>query len=154
MKNSHRDYPRLSVNELAEYMVATDTRRHSILRDAKFPKPYITTHYQDARRAICKYLYDPIRNISILKDCESMLNQKIADTSTSSYSVDAARRQIQCLEAVLTIQNLPQYSFKKPTIPRETIDVAGVDVSIQLDLIVVSPKDVRYGGAIFEANKR
>ena len=153
MKNSQRDHPRLSINELAEYMVATDRRRSTILRDAKFPKSFITTQYREARLAICKYLFDPIRSISILSDTETKLHQIITDTSSSSYLIDRAQRQIQCLKAVQAIQSLPQYSFIRPTNDRKTIDINGVGVSVQLDLIVVSPRDDKYGGAILRLTK-
>jgi len=48
--------PRVSLNSLAEYMVATPARRAAIIRDQKRPPEFKTTVYTDAENAIVDYL--------------------------------------------------------------------------------------------------
>jgi hypothetical protein len=41
-----RETPRISVNKLAEYMVATPARRRGIIRDQKVKRDFIVARYQ------------------------------------------------------------------------------------------------------------
>ena len=51
--------PRLSANQLAEYLEATATRRKSIVREARFPKAAVVTQLKEARTSIAKLLTHP-----------------------------------------------------------------------------------------------
>jgi hypothetical protein len=44
-KYGYNPDPRLSANQLAEYLTATPTRRKSIIREAKFPKKSVVARY-------------------------------------------------------------------------------------------------------------
>lgn len=51
-KTAVRDYPRVSVSKLAEYLGATPTRRRSIIVEQKRPNPFRTARYTDAQRIL------------------------------------------------------------------------------------------------------
>ncbi len=50
--------PKMPINKLGEWLSATNTRRETLLRQQKFPKPGggAGSHYESACRAIVKYL--------------------------------------------------------------------------------------------------
>jgi hypothetical protein len=50
--------PRMSHNQLAEYLVAQPYRRTSIVREAKFPKTAQIALYREARLAVARQLCD------------------------------------------------------------------------------------------------
>lgn len=52
VKTEVRDYPRVSVSKLAEYLGATPTRRRSIIVEQKRPNPFRTARYTDAQRIL------------------------------------------------------------------------------------------------------
>jgi len=47
--------PKVSANKLGEYMSASPSRRNEIVKNQKYPKGYVVTRYNDARRAIIDY---------------------------------------------------------------------------------------------------
>src|SRR5690242_17847056 len=77
-----RAQPRISANDLALYMVSSDTARMSIARRAKRPTIPPIIRYRDARTPICTYLADPVRSLQPLVTAEQTLQQRIDDPAT------------------------------------------------------------------------
>ncbi len=51
-----RKQPRISVNKLGEYLVATPARRKRIIHDAKFPSTFMVARYKVAENAIADWI--------------------------------------------------------------------------------------------------
>jgi len=52
----NRPNPRISITKLAEYMVATPSRRRSILRDQRYPPAFKAAKFRAAYAAIADVL--------------------------------------------------------------------------------------------------
>src|SRR5438034_7735259 len=95
-----RPEPRISVNELALFMVSSDTARVGIVRRARYPQLPPIIRYRDARLPICQYLTDRRRAVNPLVDAEKMLRQRADDPSMSALRQDDARHSIEVLHAI------------------------------------------------------
>ena len=115
---SPRKHPRISVNDLALYMVSSETARMTIIRRAKERPTYIATRYKDARNTICSFLADPIRNLSHLVTAEQMLDQRSKDASESCLRQDDARQSIKVLHA---IQGIAEHLGQARVQPRSRV---------------------------------
>jgi hypothetical protein len=56
LKHRYHHDPRLSANQMAEYLSATAVRRRSILREAKYPATVMVIRYEDAYPPIVGHL--------------------------------------------------------------------------------------------------
>jgi hypothetical protein len=86
-----RTTPRISVNDLALYMVSSDTARIGIVRRAKNPQIPPIIRYRDARGPICSYLSDTNRSVNPLISAEEMFQQRMNDPAESTLRQDDAR---------------------------------------------------------------
>ncbi|WP_313058412.1 hypothetical protein [Agrobacterium cavarae] len=148
---SDRVHPRISVNDLALFMVSSDTARMGIIRRAKSPQKAPMIRYKDARAAICAYLSDPVRNIRSLAVAETMLQQRHDDPATSPLLKDDASHSIQVLQALRRMGNqLAQYDFHSAPKNQSKLNIAGVEISVRADLLVqgVSRSAEQIGTAI------
>ena len=53
--------PQISANDLALYMVSSETSKLSIIRRNKYPSKHPTAQYQDAKRWLSGFLADDAR---------------------------------------------------------------------------------------------
>lgn len=139
MSSPRRKQPRISVNELAHFMVSPDTTRMSIIRRAKNPEPYVVTRYRDARNAVCAYLTeaDPKKARGILAAAEGKLQQKSIDPSRNALQRDDAQQSLEVINSIQAMQNsLAPYRFLHCQQPQQKLIIKGVDVSVRSDLLV------------------
>jgi hypothetical protein len=68
----HRS-PRMSINALSQYLVATAARRERILHDQKYPPVFRARWYEHASRAILRYLLDPDHDVDYLNAAEQRI---------------------------------------------------------------------------------
>lgn len=146
-----RPEPRTSVNDLALYMLSSETAKVGIIRRAKYPQTSPIIRYRDVRPIVCAYLADPMRRVNRLADAEDMFRQRAADTAQSSLMRDDARASIEVIRAVQGMSNqLAGYEFTAAPNDQAKLFISGVEVSVRADLyakIVVRAKDV-HGAAI------
>ncbi|NTJ66021.1 hypothetical protein G6M50_14860 [Agrobacterium rhizogenes] len=137
MPVSNRTQPRISANDLALYMVSSDTARMGILRRAKTPQKPPIIRYKDARAPICTYLIDPARNRRPLVTAEEMLRQRMDDSATSPLLRDDASHSIEVLHSIQQMHNqLGTLDFHPAPRDQEKLIIAGVEVSVRADLLV------------------
>jgi len=151
-----RKTPRISVNELAFFMVSTDTTRMGIIRRAYDPQTHTVTRYRDVRNPICSYLSDLSRNVKPLSDAEAMLHQWSADPSISTMRQEDAKLSIEVLRAIQGMGNrLGQYNFKIAPQKQNKLMISGVEVSVRADLLVHRRARgiEQIGGAILRVTK-
>lgn len=134
---AERAAPRISVNELALYMVSSDTARMGIIRRAKNPQTPPIIRYRDVRPTICNYLADQNRNLRHLVDAEEMFQQRIDDPSTRDLSRDDARHSIEVLRATQGMRNqLSGFDFQPAPREQNKLNIADVEISVRADLFV------------------
>lgn len=127
----------MSVNELAQYMVASDTARLGILRRAKHPQVPPIIRYRDIRAPICRYLADGNRRLVPLLSAEETLRERAADVNEGPLRRDDAEKSIEVLHAVQGMANeLTQYDFHLAPHDQEKLMLSGVEISVRVDLVV------------------
>lgn len=132
-----RPTPRISVNDLALYMVSSDTARIGIVRRAKNPQVPPITRYRDARGPICSYLSDLRRDVNPLVSAEEMFRQRMTDPAESPLRQDDARQSIEVLNALQRMSNqLAPFEFLLPPNDQGRLELGSVEVSVRADLLV------------------
>lgn len=145
------DRPRISANDLALFMVSSDTARLGIIRRAAEPQTYVTTRYKDVRGPLKAFLADPVRAVNPLFEAEQMFAQRASDPAESSLRQDDARQSIEAIRALQGMRNqLAGYTFMPAPDKQEKLIVSGVEVSVRADLWVhgATRNTEQIGGAI------
>ncbi|WP_299558753.1 hypothetical protein [uncultured Sulfitobacter sp.] len=146
------DIPRISANDLAAYMVASETAKQSIIRRNYEPQTFVVTRYQDARSAIKAHLSDLARSQNPLNEAIRMFEQRADDPSESDTRQDDARQSIEVLNGLRGMGNqLGRHQFHDAVSSQPKLILAGVEVSVRADLWVYgeSRGQEQVGGAIF-----
>lgn len=134
-----KEFPRISVNDLALYMVSSDTARMGIIRRSKYPQIPPITRYRDVRPVICQFLSDPQRSVNRLVDAEELFQARIDDQATGDLMRDDARHSIEVLHALQGMQNqLAAFNFQDAPQEQDKLAIAGVEVSVRADLLVTA----------------
>ena len=129
--------PRITANDLARYMVSSQTTQLSIIRRAKNPTLPPIIRYRDVRVPICEYLSDPTRNVNPLIKAEMALEQRSQDSSQSAMRQDDAKKSIEVLHAIQRLSNqLGEFDFQPAPTKQQNLLLSGVDVSVKADLLV------------------
>jgi len=128
-----RKIPRLSMSKLAEYMVATPSRRRTLLRDQKFPPAFKVAWFDQAFDAIADVLrhgMDP----SIIEDYLARWRRR---TPKSTFEADRLRLWIEALSTVARVFDAnPFAGLSLVEGPRDaTMTLGGVKVSIRPELL-------------------
>lgn len=158
-KYSLRATPRVSANQLADYLSASPVRRKSIIRDAKFPKQMITALYKDARSTIARYLIDPSSGPDIITEAMVRLDGRENAPDATDWTRSDCRQSREALDAFLRSFNalgIGRYRFIAPGGALPPLVVAGVSVSISLDAIVEARtrgEIQRMGGLLLTLSK-
>ncbi len=97
---ARRSAPRMSANELALFMVSSDTARIGIIRRSKVPPTAPIIRYRDVRAPICSFLSDANRRVNPLQTAEELFRQRADDAAESSLRQDDARQCIEVIQAV------------------------------------------------------
>jgi len=135
-KYRYNPEPRLSANQLSEYLKASPTRRKGIIKDAKFPRTIIVAQYKGARESIGKFICSPERDAGILAAGIASLTAREEELDASDWTKDDSRRSI---EAITTFHNSIQaIGINKldcrPILPGQPkLDISGVEISVALD---------------------
>jgi hypothetical protein len=143
IKHRYNPDPRLSANQMAQYIEAGAQKRYTILQDAKFPPTFMLIRYEDAVAPIVGHSTGKADALEhgILK-----LKRKEVSDDLSEYTRENCRLCIDALESFrATIENLDLgKTVFRPCELRETrMDIKGVDVSVSLRLMT---EEVKRGG--------
>lgn len=128
--------PRLSANQLAEYLKATSARRKGIIKDAKFPRTAVVTQYRHAREGISKFVCSDIRDQKILVSAISSLTDKEADEDATGWTRDDARRSIEAIQTFQKSMNamgIDKLDCKRVAGNQPPLMIQGVTISVNLD---------------------
>ncbi|MBJ2153880.1 hypothetical protein [Paracoccus sp. IB05] len=145
------DSPRISANDLALYMVSSDTARLGIIKRAAEPQTFVVTRYKDVRPTVKAFLTDLARSNRPLVQAEAMFAQRAEDPAETPIRQDDARQSIEVLRALQAMSNqLSSFSFHDTPQSQPKLTIAGVEVSVRADLWVhgASRGVEQIGGAL------
>src|SRR5262245_30027812 len=77
--------PRLSANQVADYLSANATNRRRILSDAKYPPTMILIRYDEARSALAAHMASNGSGKNILSLALASLQRKSANGDITDY---------------------------------------------------------------------
>lgn len=149
------DTPRISANQLAEYTLASPTRRQTILRNAKYAPTFLVIRYGAAKTAICDYLSDDTRSKKGLSAAEVRLLDQSKSLGSVFAQNDAAlsAEAIKLFSAMITPNFMAGMTFRANTNQLPKLPIFGVDVSVSLDLVVRNVGKEMIGGAMIQTSK-
>lgn len=133
-----RPQARISLNKLAEYMVASPRRRRSIITDQKRPPAFKTARYTEAYAAITAYLVGRAEDDSILRDAIGRLQSSTPATEWEE------QRIADCIEAIEAVAEMDGFSFLSGVDLRlvaqgsSKLIVGGITVSIRPEIETVA----------------
>jgi hypothetical protein len=129
--------PRISANELARFMVATDLGREGIIRNARWQGTVRVARYHTARKAMCEFLTDKTHSHRILGDANRKLETVLNDATLSAFKHEDARASIVALDSFQRGWNalgLAGLDFSVPP-KMPLLMIEGVQVAVGLDAV-------------------
>lgn len=147
--------PRMSANQLAEYTLASPTRRQTIIRNAKFAPTFLVIRYGAAKAAICNYLADDTRSphkIAAAEQEQLMLSSS-APTPFARNDAALSAEAIESFRSMIGPNFLKGLTFTAVTNNLPKLMIAGVDVSVNLDLVSHNKAKGLVGGVMLQTSK-
>ena len=131
--------PRISANQLAEYLSAMPSRRTTIVREAKFPKTAQVALYRDARLAVARQLCAANGGADHIEVAIARLRERASDLDASSWTIDDCRRSVAVLEAFSRLGNelgLSRYDYRTVSGTLPHVQIVRVSVSVSISATV------------------
>lgn len=152
--------PRISANQLAEYTLASPTRRQTIIRNAKFAPTFLVIRYSEAREIVCDFLSDGTRPVSRLHQGEADL-KKQASISETDFKINDALMSAEAVHSFASFAGDPKQiptgfsklTFVRPSENLPKIEISEVSVSVQIDLISRNIAKEKCGGVVLQTSK-
>jgi hypothetical protein len=137
LHNRIRNDPRISANDLARYMVSTETGKIGIITRSKEPSTAPVIRYNDLRSGLKAALCDPAAERKILGSLKTSLEQKSDDMSLSAFARDDAQKSLDALECLPLMRNeLSGFDYKPAPSKQNNLFISGVNVSVNCDLLI------------------
>jgi len=149
--------PRMSANELAKYMVSTETGKIGIIKNAIKPNTAAAAQYSHARDCIKKFLSSDNRNVADIHEKIAFLQARADNPASTPWIKRDSQYSIDALNDFLTLRNqmggFDYIEMAQRGQPHLTINT--VDVSVNLDLLShrTYRRTEQVGGLIFRFTK-
>jgi hypothetical protein len=151
--------PRVSANQLAEYVSANPLRRKRIISEAKYPAALITTRYETARSAIRGHLIAGAGDNRILSsalDLKKRHGEKpnLSPWNKTNYKI--CSEAIRAFEDSESSLKFGKVNFRACDLSKNKLQIGAVTVSVALDAMTeMSHSSGRkfVGGIILVLNK-
>lgn len=141
-----RPNPRISVNKLAEYMVASPARRGGIIRDQKVRREFIVTRYQSVYSGIAEALA-----LGDVGPIYTRLERLYTATPTSAWELQDNQLSAEALELFLSTfdeLDLSRYQVDRPGQNMPKMNVSGTEVSVKPSVILRQMDGAATVGAV------
>ena len=133
----NRAHPRISITKLAEYLVATAGRRHSILVDQKFPSAFKAAKWTEAYPAIA----DVIAHGGDARLAEGYLDEWRRRVPSSEHEARQLQLWREAMTTVMTYAgDLALGESFADGVSKAYVPLDGVEISVRPDLIVTGEK--------------
>lgn len=146
-----QEQPKMSVNKLGEYMVASPSRRERIVADQKYPQPVRTNVYNEAQKIATRFI------VGGAKDHDYLSREIERLSGDDSGSIWQAQSNLLCADALTSFQEIVdaintdgltlQWGDLKP--PR--LRIGEVEVSVRPEVVVTRTN--RFGDQCVGAMK-
>lgn len=141
MPSQLRVAPRISVNKLGEYLVASAGRRRQIILDQKYPPDYQVIRYAQAERAIIEYMIEDRNDASILSKHVKRLTDWRPGRDDSAAKALRVRDCIDAITAFSAIArgDLPGDGLRLTAGPPDApkLSKAGTSISVRPEIVSV-----------------
>jgi hypothetical protein len=133
-----RQTPRISITKLAEYMVASPSRRRSILRDQRYPSAFIAAKFREA--------YAAISDVLVRGGDPRMIDAQIAtwrsQTPTSTFNAECLALCIDALTAFKALMAKGAFQGLSFTngITEAYLELGGVQLSARPEALIEGPE--------------
>jgi hypothetical protein len=146
--------PRISANELGNYVFSNQTEKQRILRDQKFPKAVKVARYQSAHSAILRSLEEGIfSKQALLKELHAIQSKPVE----TNYQASVRRANVTAVRRFLTIHEKAAPPSGEHTIIRQNavFEFEGVRISVRPDILTtnVDGKFFTYSKLRFSSHK-
>lgn len=128
-----RTIPRISVNKLAEYMLASPSRRRGIIRDQKQPLDFVVARYTPVYEAVAISLVAG-GDIGPIRERLKTLYDATPDTVWKAQDMQLS---VEALEAFLDFVDeidLSGFDVSRAPDPSRLMDMGGVELSVRPEL--------------------
>lgn len=130
-----RKSPRISVNKLGEYMVASPRRRRRIIQDQKEPHEFVVARYRDAEEVIGEFLRSGADDDAAVQEAIQRLQFKPKksdwDTTTAKLCAGALEAFLEVLDDLNLAGDAVVRDFS-----RHPLRLAGVAISVRPEIIL------------------
>ena len=148
-KNSDKP-PRISVNKLAEFMLAKAGRQRQILRDQKYPTDFKGMFHKEAAESIATCIASGLENVDVLDKRIAVLDQMECEKMGAQRRVNA---NIDALESFKLMLDDIDLKGADPVLGAQSVPkltVHGVAVSVRPEIVL---KGIGKSGALAGALK-
>ena len=143
--------PRISLNKLAEYIIARPGRQQTIIRDQKRPSDFIVARYHLAEEAIKNFILRPQQNF---------LQNAIAAISTLEHDSDWSKQNADlCQDALIHFMTLKDrliFDGFTPILGSDNVpkmSISGVNVSVRPEILLSDSSNNTVGALKLYINK-
>lgn len=132
------DPPRISINQLAEFMMAKAARQRQIIRNQKFKQDYLVVYYKEASEAVSLCLASNMTDVFVIENAIAKLEQmkpdKIGTQRRLAANVGALETFQGMLDEISFWDASPELGEQSP--PR--LAYHGVEVSVRPEIILTA----------------
>lgn len=136
MNERVRAAPRMSVNKLGEYMVASASRRRGLIREQKRPRDFVVARYAEVYAAVREFLVSGGVDIAILERAVTRLENT---SSTTEWQEQDRQLSIEAIDSFAELSeglDLSGYVAMPADSDPPQLSLSGVSVSVRPDLIL------------------
>lgn len=157
-RTTHREVrqPTITLRYLAEYMAASERKRNSILRDAKYQAVARVVQHDEAKAAVARFIFTGREHAEFLSEEAARLRGRLFETEFEETSNALNADYLDRFVAVQGAIQWPRAEFLAPG-RQQSVDVAGVRVSLDLRFrlrrMMARSNRVRHGGGVLRYAK-
>lgn len=137
VKHKFHPQPRLSANQVADYLNANSTNRRRILRDAKYPPVVLLIPYTEAKSALGSHLISA-SGPTLLDSKLQALRRKAENDDIGDFERRNAKLCIESIESFQSCEGkmkLGKITFMRPGFQLPKLKISGVSLSVSVDLL-------------------
>ena len=128
--------PRISVNKLGEYLVATASRRRAIIKGQKHPSDFVVARYHEAVAVIKEFILGGGTDLSIIDNAMLQLNSRKASSTWTAQDKTLSIEALEAFKHVWPNLGLARFKFEEGPTTASPIVVEGVEVSVRPEILL------------------
>jgi len=126
--------PKVSLNQIGEYLEANPARRKKIVQEAKYPKKFITARYSTAKKIIRQYILSDYDN-TLLTHSIDKLEKKKTDKPFQEQDRILSLELLRGLQSSI-LPNLDGLTINIVEGKLPKTNISGIQININPDFII------------------